>query len=113
LRRYFNSAYAGHPEVAMHQPANLSFERVVHEFARWRAVPERQRSAAPAWWWGPAFEALGLRQPMPATWCASLGLPDGSPIATGAELLLASLGDQTLLPWTGDFPFNARHLNSS
>jgi len=51
----------GHPEVAMHQSANLSFERVVHEFARWRAVPEQQRSAAPSWWWGPAFEALGLR----------------------------------------------------
>jgi hypothetical protein len=97
---------------AMHQPANLSFERVAHEFARWRAVPEHQRSPAPAWWWGPAFEARGLRQPMPATWCASLGLPDDSPIATGAELLLASLRDQTLLPWTGDFPFNARHLNS-
>ncbi len=69
----------------MHQPANLPFERVVHEFARWRAVPERDRSPAPAWWWGPAFEALGLRQPMPAEWCAGLGLPDGSPIATGAE----------------------------
>ena len=96
----------------MYQPANLSFERVVHEFARWRAVPQQQRSPAPAWWWGPAFEMHGVRQPMPTAWCSSLELPDGSPIATGAELLLASLGDQTLLPWTGDFPFNARHLNS-
>ena len=98
----------GYKEVTMHQPANLSFERVVQEFARWRAVPEQQRSPAPAWWWGPAFETLDLRQPMPAAWCASLGLPEGSPTATGAELLLASLADQTLMPWTGDFPYNAR-----
>jgi hypothetical protein len=91
----------------MRQMADLSFERVVHEFARWRAVSEPERSQAPAWWWGPAFEALDRRQQMPAEWCAILGLPNGSLVAAGAGAILASLGDQTLLPWTGNFPFNA------
>ena len=94
----------------MHPSADLSFERTVDEFARWRAVPEHNRSAAPSWWWGPAFEARNLGQPMPAAWCAKLGVPEESPIAGGADVLLAALAGQTLLPWTGDFPFNARHL---
>jgi hypothetical protein len=91
----------------MRQTADLSFERIVHEFARWRAVPEHERSPAPAWWWGPALEVLDGRQEMPAEWCASLGLPDASLVAAGASTILASLRDQTLLPWTGNFPFNA------
>jgi hypothetical protein len=93
------------------QTADLSFERIVHEFARWRAVPEPERSPAPSWWWGPAFEALDRRQQMPTEWCASLGLPDGSLVAAGAGAILTSLGDQTLLPWTGNFPFNANRSN--
>jgi hypothetical protein len=95
----------------MRQTADLCFERIVHEFARWRAVPEHERSPAPSWWWGPAFEALDRRQPMPTEWCTSLGLPDGSIVATGADAILASLSDQTLLPWTGNFPFNANRSN--
>jgi hypothetical protein len=94
----------------MHYSADLSFERIVDEFARWRAVPEHDRSAAPSWWWGPAFEARGLSQPMPAQWCSKLGLPEGSPVSGGVDVLLGALDGQTLLPWTGDFPFNARHL---
>jgi hypothetical protein len=84
--------------------ANLQFERAVHEFVRWRAVPEKERSPAPAWWWGPAFELRDAQQPMPAEWCSSLGLPDGSPLATGADVFLKSLADQTSLPWPDDFP---------
>jgi hypothetical protein len=91
----------------MSQTANLSFERVVREFAQWRAVAEERRSPAPAWWWGPAFEARGIEQPMPDKWCSSLGLPDGATVASGADMLLKSLGDQTSLPWTGDFPYKA------
>ena len=91
----------------MRQTTDLSFERIVDEFARWRAVPEPERSPAPAWWWGPAFEALERRRPMPAEWCASLGLPDHSPVAAGAGAILTSLSNQTLLPWTGNFPFAA------
>jgi hypothetical protein len=91
-------------EVAMAQLANLQFERAVREFIRWRAVPEKERSPAPAWWWGPAFELRHARQPMPAEWCSSLGLPDGSPLADGADVFLKSLADQTSLPWPDDFP---------
>jgi hypothetical protein len=89
----------------MAQAADLLFERIVREFAQWRAVAEDVRSPAPAWWWGPAFEARSIAQPMPDAWCSSLGLPNGATIARGADVLLKSLGNQTLLPWTGDFPY--------
>jgi hypothetical protein len=88
----------------MDQVASLQFERAVREFAQWRAIAEDGRSPAPAWWWGPAFEARGIAQPMPDAWCSSLGLPNGATVASGADVLLKSLGDQTSLPWTGDFP---------
>jgi hypothetical protein len=95
----------------MHQAANVQFERVVSEFARWRAVPEPARSPAPAWWWGPAFEVLGVRRPMPPEWCASLELPQGSTFADGAEVFLKSLADQTSLPWPDGFPGHAKDSN--
>ena len=95
----------------MHPAANVSFERAVREFARCRAVPEAERSPAPAWWWGPAFELREVRQPMPADWCARLELPAGSLIADGAAVLLNSLADQTSLPWPDDFPDKARPSN--
>ena len=88
----------------MHQATNMQFERIVAEYARWRAVPEDERSSAPAWWWGPAFEVHGLQQPMPTAWCSSLELPDGSSFASGADVFLKSLAGQTSLPWSGDFP---------
>ena len=91
----------------MHQAANVQFERAVREFAQWRAVPEHERSPAPAWWWGPAFEVRGVQQQMPADWCARLELPDGAPYADGAEVFLKSLADQTSLPWPDDFPGHA------
>src|ERR1700722_3661435 len=97
----------------MHQAANVPFERVVGEFAQGRAVPEQERSPAPAWWWGPAFETRGVRQPMPAAWCSSLELPNGSSVATGAEVFLQSLAGQTSLPWTADFPRKTGYSNSA
>jgi hypothetical protein len=100
-------------EEPMHQAANVPFERTVHEFVRWRAVPEQARSPAPAWWWGPAFEVLGVQQPMPAEWCASLGLPECATYADGAAVFLNSLAGQTSLPWPGDFPGRAAHSNSA
>ncbi len=93
----------------MQQAANLQFERAVREFARWRAVPQQARSPAPAWWWGPAFEVLGVQQPMPAEWCADLELPDSATYADGATIFLMSLADQTWLPWPGEFPRKAGH----
>jgi hypothetical protein len=93
----------------MHQAANMQFERAVDEYVRWRAVPEKNRSSAPAWWWGPAFEIIGLQQPMPAEWCAHLELPDGSAFTNGAKVLLDSLAGQTSLPWPQDFPGKVSH----
>jgi hypothetical protein len=88
----------------MHQVASVQFERAVDEYVRWRAVPENERSPAPAWWWGPAFELRGERQPMPPKWCSSLDLPDGASFADGAGIFLASLAGQTSLPWPDNFP---------
>ena len=50
---------------------------------------------------------------MPAEWCSSLELPDGASFATGAEVFLQSLADQTSLPWPDDFPRKAGHYNSA
>ena len=95
----------------MHQAANLTFERIVREFADWCAVAEDERSPAPAWWWGPAFESRHLRQLMPAAWCSSLELPEGSTVAAGAGVLLSSFAGQTSLPWASEFPRKARYTN--
>jgi hypothetical protein len=100
-------------ELSMHQAAVVQFERAVREFARWRAVPEQERSPAPAWWWGPAFEVLSVQQPMPPDWCARLELPDTATYADAAEVLLKYLADQTSLPWPDDFPRKVRHSNSA
>ena len=93
----------------VHDGAKLQFERIVAEYARWRAVTEDDRSPAPGWWWGPAFEALGVDQPMPTEWCVHLKLPDGATYADGARIFLGSLADQKFLPWPADFPGGARH----
>jgi len=66
---------------------------------RWCAI-----AGAPAWWWGPAFEVLGLNDPLPAKWCVRLGLPGGAAYADGAEVFLKSFAGQTSLPWPDDFP---------
>ena len=91
----------------------LQFERIVGEFAQWRAVPEQERSPAPAWWWGPAFEVHGVQQPMRGAWCASLELPQSATYADGAAVFLGLLAEQTSLPWPGDFPGKATHSNSA
>jgi len=93
----------------MDHAVNLQFERIVDEYAKWRAIPEQDRSPAPGWWWGPAFEALGVDQAMPAECCASLQLPDSATYADGARIFLRSLTDQKFLPWPSDFPGKARH----
>ncbi len=95
----------------MRQASNVAFERAVREFARWRAVPETRRSQAPGWWWGPAFEIIGVRQPMPTDWCADLELPADSTFADGAMVFLNALAGQTSLPWPQDFPDKAAPSN--
>ena len=99
--------------AGIHPAASLQFERAVGEFVRWRAVPKDVRSPAPAWWWGPAFELVGARQPMPQAWCAGLELPNGATCADGAAVLLTSLAGQTTLPWPGGFPGHAEPADSA
>lgn len=76
----------------------------MHEFARWRGVESEARSPAPAWWWDPALAVLRQSELMPVEWSQILGLRAPSSYATGAQVLLNSLADQTVLPWPGDFP---------
>jgi hypothetical protein len=95
----------------VHQAANVQLERAVGEFVRWREVPEYERSPAPAWWWGPAFEVLGLPDPLPAEWCAGLGLPEGATYADGAGVFLKSFTGQTSLPWPDNFPRRPGYSN--
>jgi len=95
----------------VHRAANLQFERIVDEFVRWREVPEDARSPAPGWWWGPAFEVVGLQNPLPAASCTSLGLTEGATYADGARVFLKSIASQTSLPWPDDFPRRPERQN--
>jgi hypothetical protein len=88
----------------MHPAAEFQFARVASEYAKWRAVPEAQRSGAPAWWWQPAFEVRDRQELMSPIWCHHLELPIGSSFAAGAAVLMAALADQTSLPWSDEFP---------
>jgi hypothetical protein len=88
----------------MHPAAEPQFSRAVREYARWRAVPEAERSPAPAWWWQPAFEVREQQELMSPIWCNHLELPTGSTYAAGAAVLMAALADQTSLPWPDEFP---------
>jgi len=97
----------------VHQAATIQFERIVDEYARWRAIPEKDRSPAPGWWWGPAFEAIGLREPLPAAWCTQLGVSDGATYADGAAIFLGSFAGQTSLPWPGQFPGDEKPLDAA
>jgi hypothetical protein len=62
----------------MHPAAKFQFERTAREFAQWRAVPEDERSPAPAWWWQPAFEVVAQHEKMEALMCYRLQLAVGS-----------------------------------
>jgi hypothetical protein len=88
----------------MHPAASLQFERAAREFAQWRAVPEEERSPAPSWWWEPAFQVAELQDEMLPLWCHRLELPLSSTCAAGAAVLMATMADQTSLPWPDEFP---------
>ena len=81
----------------MHQAAKFQFERTAREFAQWRAVPEDERSPAPAWWWQPAIEVVAQHEGMGALLCYRLQLPVDSTYAAGAAVLMATLADQSSL----------------
>ena len=88
----------------MHPALRLQFERMIGEYTTWRAVPEAERSPAPAWWWGPAMELRDAPELLPSEWCALLGLTPDATYAAGAEIFLAAFHGQTQLPWPYDFP---------
>jgi hypothetical protein len=92
----------------MHQATKLQFERVVREFSQWRAVPEDERSPAPAWWWQPAFEVRAQQEEMSPIWCHRLELPLLSTYAAGPAVLMAALANQTSPPWADEFPRKSR-----
>lgn len=93
----------------MKEAATLQFERAIAEYAVWQAVPEDNRSPAPAWWWSSALALRDSREPMPADWTAPMGLPLESTIGAAARLMLAAFADQTRQPWPDEFP--RRHAN--
>jgi hypothetical protein len=99
----------------MHPIAIFQFERVTREFSQWRAVPAKGRSPAPSWWWQPAFEVAQAQEEMPPLFCQRLELPGSSLYAAGAEMVMATLADQTTLPWPDEFPrkFNREKENES
>jgi hypothetical protein len=83
----------------MHPAAKFQFERTAREFSQWQAVPEEDRSPAPAWWWQPAIDVIAKQhEEMPSLGCHNLALPIGSSYAAGAAVLMATLADQTSLP---------------
>ena len=89
----------------MHPAARLQFERMIGEYARWRAVPEKERSPAPAWWWGPAMELrassqqLSRRNGAPSSDC-----PIGRRMLPRRTSSSGLSRDRRLLPWPYDFP---------
>ena len=97
----------------MHPAAVLQFERMIGEYNTWRSVPEAERSPAPAWWWGSAMALRASSQPLPAEWCAELGLPDRATYASAADIFLGAFAGQTAVPWPYDFPRKAKIPDSA
>ena len=96
----------------MHPAAVLQLERMIGEYNTWRAVPEQERSPAPAWWWGPAVEMRDIDLKLPAHGNVRLGLPDGATYADGAQVLFRSLAGQTVQPWPYDFSSKVKSTDS-
>jgi hypothetical protein len=94
----------------MQRSALFEFERAVCEFAKWRAVPEADRSPAPGWWWGPAMAVFKEPETMPTEWCTRLELAPSCTYAAGAAVLMNTLSSQTSLSWPDEFP-GKRHRN--
>src|SRR4029453_9734832 len=88
----------------MHPAAVLQLERMIGEYNTWRAVPETERSPAPAWWGGPAMELPAPSQPLPTERRAELELPERATYASAADIFLRAFAGQTSVPWPYDFP---------
>ena len=87
----------------MHPAAKLQFERTAREFAQWRAVPEEERSPAPAWWWQPAIDVVAQHEEMRPLCCHRLELRVASTYAKGAAVLMTTLSGETSFPWPDEF----------
>jgi len=87
----------------MHPAAKLQFERVIDEYAKWRAIAEAERPPAPAWWWGPALDVREFAAALTPSSCRRLGLQADATYADAAKMLLGSLAGQTDVPWPYDF----------
>jgi hypothetical protein len=99
--------------LSVQPAARLHFERIANEFASWRAIPDRERSPAPAWWWGPAMEALDETDVMPPQLCVSFELPTGACYGDAAEMLMQALAEQTSLSWPDEFPRKFRQPDTA
>src|SRR3954451_12980483 len=95
----------------MHQAARLQFERIASEYAKWRAVSEEARSPAPAWWWGPAMDALDETAVMSPDVCAGFELPATSSYGDAAGLLMTALAGQTSPGLPEEFPNKQRQAD--
>ena len=92
----------------MHPAARLQFERMIGEYARWRAVPEKERSPAPAWWWGPAMELRNYAA-IPAGRMVRRARTARStrPMLQARQSCSAPSRARRRLPWPYDFPRKA------
>jgi hypothetical protein len=82
----------------------MQFERIAAEYETWRAVAEQERSPAPAWWWGPAMDALHCAESMPPELCARLEMPPASSYGAGSGQLMTALAAQTSVTLPEEFP---------
>jgi len=87
----------------MLEAAKLKFERVAREFAKWRAVPEVERSAPPPWWWGVAIEIMNEVDEMPPSLCKLMDIPAGASYAQAASKLMNALAGRTTCPLMMNF----------
>lgn len=86
----------------------LQFERLLQEYAAWRAVPEPRRAPAAAWWWGTALELQSEADALPDDVAATLELPAGSTYAEAAAGLMELIAAQATLARPAEFPFASR-----
>lgn len=91
-------------DATMPPALSFQFERAVREYAVWRAVPDHERSPAPAWWWATALALRNDPQVLPAEFALPLELAHTATCGDAAQLLLDAFEGQTARPWPNEFP---------
>ena len=92
----------------MHPAAHTQFDRLITEYQIWMAVPERDRSPAPGWWWGPAIAWRDRPGALPGGFAQRLGLAEGAGNAEAAGVFLEALAGQIHPAWPEQFPGRSR-----